>query len=727
MPILSSSANLSTTSTSRTSSSSPTHRTTARCRTRIAKALVERIVRAGHEGTKFRMVVVIPEVPGFAGQVKGETSVKTIMAGQYRTSLFHTKFAFACAILPTSMTSFARSLQGFRIVQVDVLSTPTDAVSPTAASDGEIIYEEVRKAGYEPSDYIRFYHFRAYDRINAPWGSYMKQIQERSGVSSHQLNVALGHIWVGRGEGIEDPKEVSVAIPTDKSLAEQTTSGKKSELKTETYTMPGTLEEAREIVDHWREAAQELRSDEAISDNVVQHKLHDLTSLVEKRGAGTEDQKRAAFVSELLYIHSKVMIVDDRRFSMGSANLNDRSQKGDGHSEIALVVEDEDMMDSMNTENSHPENVTENPANNVQSQGSPGNVATTSATVIASGEPQKHNDPPCDCWRNRVPEDKRYSHRPIALRLVLPPVRAEVKSAIEAFNSIIELIQKRAIEFGDATRILPPDIRGPFVSYRDTVANSFEIAIETLTSAPGFVCKQGSVEHERLYLEQRKLFTDMGEACLNWIKESERLFQAQEAIVLAYRHHRRKVYLQAVVRAMSIISIPYSPLLSAIFTAAEVFGISVHIAMRERVSEESSVRDALEQITNLEETKREASETLAQLRHLKEHLETVRSMLDEMQQQPLAAQLAAIYEKLYFAKKAVVGALSAHRDNSDAVVPFRDIVLSFQDMVEALEAPAMFDGRLASLSEDQCAAIDRALAILRSSEPATAPTPAGLD
>ena len=29
---------------------------------------------------------------------------------------------------------------------------------------------------------------------------------------------------------------------------------------------------------------------------------------------------------------------------MGSANLNDRSQKGDGDSEIALVVEDEDMI-----------------------------------------------------------------------------------------------------------------------------------------------------------------------------------------------------------------------------------------------------------------------------------------------------------------------------------------------------------------------------------------------
>jgi phosphatidylserine/phosphatidylglycerophosphate/cardiolipin synthase-like enzyme len=40
------------------------------------------------------------------------------------------------------------------------------------------------------------------------------------------------------------------------------------------------------------------------------------------------------------------MIVDDRTVIMGSANLNDRSQKGNGDSEIALVVEDMDMVDS---------------------------------------------------------------------------------------------------------------------------------------------------------------------------------------------------------------------------------------------------------------------------------------------------------------------------------------------------------------------------------------------
>lgn len=40
------------------------------------------------------------------------------------------------------------------------------------------------------------------------------------------------------------------------------------------------------------------------------------------------------------------MIVDDRRVVIGSANLNDRSQKGDHDSEIAVVIEDFDMVES---------------------------------------------------------------------------------------------------------------------------------------------------------------------------------------------------------------------------------------------------------------------------------------------------------------------------------------------------------------------------------------------
>jgi phospholipase D1/2 len=44
--------------------------------------------------------------------------------------------------------------------------------------------------------------------------------------------------------------------------------------------------------------------------------------------------------TEIVYIHSKVMIVDDRVALIGSANINDRSLMGDRDSEIAIIVED---------------------------------------------------------------------------------------------------------------------------------------------------------------------------------------------------------------------------------------------------------------------------------------------------------------------------------------------------------------------------------------------------
>jgi len=44
--------------------------------------------------------------------------------------------------------------------------------------------------------------------------------------------------------------------------------------------------------------------------------------------------------TEMIYIHSKLMIVDDRVVIMGSANINDRSMLGKRDSEICIVTED---------------------------------------------------------------------------------------------------------------------------------------------------------------------------------------------------------------------------------------------------------------------------------------------------------------------------------------------------------------------------------------------------
>lgn len=54
---------------------------------------------------------------------------------------------------------------------------------------------------------------------------------------------------------------------------------------------------------------------------------------------GDPDQELEAFVSEQLYVHSKVVIADDKVAICGSANLNDRSMKGTRDSEIALYID----------------------------------------------------------------------------------------------------------------------------------------------------------------------------------------------------------------------------------------------------------------------------------------------------------------------------------------------------------------------------------------------------
>jgi phospholipase D1/2 len=44
-------------------------------------------------------------------------------------------------------------------------------------------------------------------------------------------------------------------------------------------------------------------------------------------------------VTELIYVHSKLLITDDRLVICGSANINDRSMLGRRDSEIAVIIE----------------------------------------------------------------------------------------------------------------------------------------------------------------------------------------------------------------------------------------------------------------------------------------------------------------------------------------------------------------------------------------------------
>ena len=54
-------------------------------------------------------------------------------------------------------------------------------------------------------------------------------------------------------------------------------------------------------------------------------------------------------VTELIYIHSKLMIIDDKYVIMGSANINDRSMIGDRDSEFDVLLKDENESENYNS------------------------------------------------------------------------------------------------------------------------------------------------------------------------------------------------------------------------------------------------------------------------------------------------------------------------------------------------------------------------------------------
>ena len=237
----------------------------------IGAAIVERVVRAAQSGQKFHIIVVIPAIPGFAGDLKADSSLGTraIMKFQY------------------------------------------DSIN----RGGHSIMEEIRKAGYEPLDYIRFYNLRNYDRINT--SSVMRDAEAQSGVNYE----AARRDFDDRMGGYQGGAEQRVyGQPENQDY-------NKYQRAAENINARGGLGNTR-----WDSVAE-----------CYMLNGPDIRGVPWETGLTAEID---AFVSEELYVHTKVMIVDDRIVVCGSANLNDRSQLGYHDSEIAMVIEDSEHIDS---------------------------------------------------------------------------------------------------------------------------------------------------------------------------------------------------------------------------------------------------------------------------------------------------------------------------------------------------------------------------------------------
>ncbi|KAL1841981.1 hypothetical protein VTJ49DRAFT_6224 [Mycothermus thermophilus] len=160
------------------------------------------------------------------------------------------------------------------------------------------ILEALRNSGVsDPHQYINFYNLRNYDRINT--AAAMADAERESGVRYEDARVEFESRF---------SRECGAHAPMDSQYR--------------------------------RYQAAACRLADKTWDSIAACYMLNGPDLRSLPWTGAPEAEMDAFVSEQLYIHSKVLIADDRLVICGSANLNDRSQCGDHDSEIAVVIED---------------------------------------------------------------------------------------------------------------------------------------------------------------------------------------------------------------------------------------------------------------------------------------------------------------------------------------------------------------------------------------------------
>lgn len=85
-----------------------------------------------------------------------------------------------------------------------------------------------------------------------------------------------------------------------------------------------------------------------------EHGIENPSDYISFYGLRTHSTLNNEPITELIYVHSKLMIVDDKIVICGSANINDRSLIGKRDSEIAVLIEDEAFDDGVMNGESFP-------------------------------------------------------------------------------------------------------------------------------------------------------------------------------------------------------------------------------------------------------------------------------------------------------------------------------------------------------------------------------------
>ncbi|XP_064188712.1 phospholipase D1-like isoform X2 [Anguilla rostrata] len=90
-----------------------------------------------------------------------------------------------------------------------------------------------------------------------------------------------------------------------------------------------------------------IRGDCSIISQLKREMAEQWMNYISFAGLRTHAELEGRLMTELIYVHSKMLIADDNTVIIGSANINDRSMLGKRDSEVAVIVEDTETVTSV--------------------------------------------------------------------------------------------------------------------------------------------------------------------------------------------------------------------------------------------------------------------------------------------------------------------------------------------------------------------------------------------
>ncbi|KAG5673566.1 hypothetical protein PVAND_003604 [Polypedilum vanderplanki] len=115
----------------------------------------------------------------------------------------------------------------------------------------------------------------------------------------------------------------------------------------------GVTGTALRVITHWNYASI-CRAENSIFKRLLRAGIKNPYEYISFHSLRTFATLNEVPVTELIYVHSKLMIVDDKTVIIGSANINDRSLIGKRDSEVAVLINDEAFDDGKMNGESFP-------------------------------------------------------------------------------------------------------------------------------------------------------------------------------------------------------------------------------------------------------------------------------------------------------------------------------------------------------------------------------------